>query len=339
MKERKSTAIRLMVMVLILSMITVGCSQPVKENTAEKSEVENKPQEIIHISIGTASVGGAFYPIGISLAQIWNDAGINVKAVAQATAGSPQNIELLRTKDIQVATIRDQECYKAIEGLEKYEGNAAPWLRTLFPLPTPGTEIFALIDSGIETIADFKGKKVAVGPIGSGGEADARELLALYGLTFDDIKPEYVEASQAVEMMKDGHIQAAFLGLTGGSAIANELMSTKKAKLVPIEDEKLDEYIAKNPSYNKFVIEANFYPNQDYEVLTRGGVPDLLAVREDMSDELAYELTKAVVEKMEEFQQTHSMVANWSPEVVSKVKTYTQMHPGAEKYWKEIGVK
>lgn len=340
---RKTKKILALIMViLIISAFSAGCSKPAAEPAGQSGGTADKaaeaPRETIHISIGTASVGGAFYPIGIELAKIWNEAGINVKAVAQATAGSPQNIQLLREKDIQAAIIRDEECRKAIQGIDVYQGNAAPWLRTLFPLPTTGSEIFALKDKGIDTIADFKGKRVAVGPIGSGGEADAKEFLALYGLTYDDIKPEYVEATQAAEMMKDGHVDAAFLGLTGGSAVARELMMTGKVKLIPIEDHKLDEYIAKYPQYSKRIIEPNFYPNQDYEVLTRGGVPDLLAVREDMPEELAYNLTKAVAENTKKFQQAHSMVANWTPEVVAKVNTFTELHPGALKYWKEAGI-
>ena len=321
--KNRSIIVAIFVLLCLGSIFTVSFSQS---------------QETIHISIGTASVGGAWYPIGIQMSKIWNDADINVKAVAQATAGSPQNVELLRNKDVQVATIRDQECYRAIEGIEKYEGREAPWLRTLFPLPTTGTEIFALKGEDIETIADFKGKKVAVGPIGSGGEADARDFLKLYGLSYDDIQPEFVEASQAAEMMKDGHVQAAFLGLTGGSAVAIELMTTGKVKLVPIEEHKLEEYIAENPMYSKYIIEPNSYPNQDYEVLTRGGSPDLLAVREDMDEELAYNLTKAIAENAETFQEAHSMVADWTPEVVAKVNTYTKLHTGAINYWKEIGV-
>lgn len=293
--------------------------------------------ETIHLTIGTASVGGAWYPIGIQIAKIWNSNIPGAKSVAQATAGSPQNIELLRNKEVNVALIRDTECERAIKGIEKYEGHAAPWLRCLFPLPTTGSEIFALKDSGINSIFDMKGKRVAVGPIGSGGEADARDFLGLYGMTLEDIKPEYIEASQAVEMMKDGLIDGAFLGLTGGSSAAIELMTTGKVKLVPLDEDILNEHIAKNPQYTKRIIEANFYPNQNYTVLARGSTPDLLVVREDMSEELAYILTKTIAENYQLFQQAHSMVAIWKPEM-AKDKPYTPYHPGALKYWKEKGI-
>src|SRR5690554_4029515 len=101
--KNKHITILLIVLALIVIFFTIGFSQ-----------IKGEAQETIHISIGTASVGGAWYPIGIQLSKIWNDAGMNIKAVAQATAGSPQNIDLLREKDVQVAIIRDQECYRAI---------------------------------------------------------------------------------------------------------------------------------------------------------------------------------------------------------------------------------
>ncbi len=334
MKRTKKLFVMATVAVLIISMFATGCTN----QGGKSSDADDKSQDVIHVNIGTASVGGAWYPIAIGMAKIWNAADINVKAVAQATAGSPQNVQLLREKDVLTAIIRDEECRRAIVGEEGYKGNEAPWLRTLFPLPTTGSEIFALANKGIERIPDLKGRKVAVGPIGSGGELDAKDFLGMYGMTYDDIKPEFVEAAQAAEMMKDGLIDAAFLGLTGGSATARELMSTGKVKLLPLDEDVLDEYLADKPQFNKRFIEANFYPNQDYDVLTRGSSPDLLAVREDMPEELAYNLTKAIAENYKEFQEAHSMVDIWEPDVVTKVETFTELHPGAVKYWKEIGV-
>lgn len=321
------------VLVLVVSIFAAGCSKKTEDTPAE-----DKPVETIHLTIGTASVGGAYYPIGMQLAKLWNDKVSGAKAVAQATAGSPQNIELLGTKELQVAVVRGQECYRAYNGIEKYEGRKAPYLRALVPLYYSGLQVMALKDSGIDSIADFKGRKVAVGPMGSGGDADSREALALYGMTYDDIKPEFVDAAQAVEMMKDGQIDAAFLGLTIGASAVAELMMTGKVKLLSIEEEKLQEFLKDHPMYSKFVIDAGTYPNQDYPVITHAGLPTILGTHEDMDEETAYNLVKAMYENPDTVREAHAAMAKWRPELAA-MDVQIPYHPGAEKFWKEVGIR
>ncbi|NLD97066.1 MAG: TAXI family TRAP transporter solute-binding subunit, partial [Synergistaceae bacterium] len=157
---------------------------------------------VTHITMGTAGVGGMNYPVGMAMAKIWNANIKDMKAVAIATAGAVQNIDMIRTEDIEVAVCRANEAYRAYNGIEKYK-EPHTWLRALTGgVMFDAKQVLALKDSGITSIADFRGKRVAVGPVGSGGELDAREILAAYGLTYDDMTPEYVEASQAVDMMQ-----------------------------------------------------------------------------------------------------------------------------------------
>lgn len=294
--------------------------------------------ETIHLTIGTASVGGAWYPIGMQLAKLWNDKVPGAKAVPQATAGSPQNIELLRNGEIQLCLNRSKEVFEAYNGIGKYEGKKATFLRVLVPLYCSGKEVLALKDSGIESIADFRGKKIAVGPIGSGGYADALEYLTLYGMTFDDIKPEFVEAGQAVDMMKDGMIQGAFLGLTTGSSSVIELMMTGRVKLLLFEEDKLQELFKDNPTYSRFVIEAGTYPNQDYDVITHIAGMDIVATHENMDEETAYNLVKAMYENPDAVREAHAILAQWKPELVA-TDLPIPYHPGAEKFWKEVGIR
>lgn len=299
---------------------------------------EEKQPATIHLTIGTASIGGAWYPIGMQLAKLWNDKVPGVKAVPQATAGSPQNIELLRTGEIQVCLNRSKEVYEAYNAIGKYEGRKDTFLRILVPLYCNGKEVLALKDSGIESIADFRGKKIAVGPIGSGGYADAIEYLTLYGMTFDDIKPEFVEAGQAVDMMKDGMIKGAFLGLTTGSSSVIELMMTGRVKLLSFEEDKLQELFKDNPLYSRFVIEAGTYPNQDYDVITHIGGMDIVATNENMDEETAYNLVKAMYENPDTVREAHAILAKWEPELAA-MDLPIPYHPGAEKFWKEMGIR
>ncbi len=296
---------------------------------------------VTHITMGTAGVGGMNYPVGIAMAKIWNADIKDMKAVAIATAGAVQNIDMLRTKDIEVAVCRAVEAYRATNGIEKYK-EKLPWIRALSGgVMFDAKQVLALKGAGITSVSDFKGKRVAVGPVGSGGEADAREILAAYGLTYQDITPEYVEAGQAVEMMQDGIIQGAILGLTPGASAVSELMITGKVALLPLSDEAFENLKKGNPFIQRRTLPAGAYPNQDYEVVTAGDPADLIICREELPEDLVYEMTKALYQpkNTEQVRAVAAAVRQFGPDLVEAPdKMMIPYHPGALRYFKEAGL-
>lgn len=296
---------------------------------------------VTHVTMGTAGVGGMNYPVGIAMAKIWNADIKDMKAVAIATAGAVQNIDMLRTKDIEVAVCRAVEAYRATNGIEKYK-EKLPWIRALSGgVMFDAKQVLALKGAGITSVSDFKGKRVAVGPVGSGGEADSREILAAYGLTYQDITPEYVEAGQAVEMMQDGIIQGAILGLTPGASAVSELMITGKVVLLPLSDEAFDNLKKGNPFIQRRTLPAGAYPNQDYEVVTAGDPADLIICREELPEELVYEMTKALYQpkNTEQVRAVAAAVRQFGPDLVEAPdKMMIPYHPGALRYFKEAGL-
>ena len=295
---------------------------------------------VTHITMGTAGVGGMNYPVGMAMAKIWNANIKDMKAVAIATAGAVQNIDMIRTEDIEVAVCRANEAYRAFNGIEKYEGKPHTWLRALTGgVMFDAKTVVALKDEGIKSISDFKGKRVAVGPVGSGGELDAREILAAYGLTYKDITPEYVEASQAVDMMSDGLIQGAILGFTPGASAISELMVTNKVVILPIEEDGYQALKKINPLIDKRVLKAGTYPNQDYDVETCGDPADLIITREDIPEDLVFQMTKSLYENLEGVRSVAAAVRGFGPDLVAEPdKMLIPYHPGALKYFKEAGI-
>lgn len=334
---------------LAVALILVSCgapaasgtpsSQPASGETSGAAPAPAGDGQVKNITIGTASVGGMNYPIGMALAKIWNSNVPGVKAVAIATNGAPHNIDLLRTNDIDAAVCRAIEANKAINGVEPYP-EKMPWLCALTGgLFYDANQVLALKDKGIETIADFKGKKVAVGPVGSGGEVDARETLAAYGLTYDDIQPQYIEASQAIEMMEDGLIDGAILGLTMGASAVSELMLGGKVRILPIGDEAYAKLKENSPFMVQRTLPAGTYPNQDYDVETVGSPPDNIVTRSDMiTDDMAYAMTKAVYENLPEMQSVAAVMGQFSEKLVAEEKDMLlPYHPGTKKYFLEKG--
>jgi len=294
----------------------------------------------IFITMGTAGVGGMNYPVGMAMAKIWNAEIPNMKAVAISTAGAVQNIDMLRTKDIEVATNRPVECYRAINGIEKYQ-EKLPWIRALSGgVTTDAKQIIVLKSSNIKSVSDLKGKRVAVGPVGSGGEADSRDILTAYGLTYQDITPEYIEAGQAVDMMQDGLVDCAILGLSLGASAVSELMLTGKVDMLPLSGEGYEKLKKNNPYIVKKTIPANTYPNQDYAVDTAGDPPDLVVCRDDLPDELVYAMVKAIYkpENVEQIRDVAAAVRQYGPALVTQPEDMLlPYHPAALRFFKEVG--
>lgn len=335
MKKAKASKFLIALMVVTLSMVGCGAKPAATPGTAT---TPTAPVETKHITIGTASVGGMNYPIGMALAKIWNTNVPGVKAVAIATNGAPHNIDLLRTNDIDAAVCRAVEANRAINGVAPYP-EKMPWLRALTGgLFLDASQVLAMKDRGIKSVADFKGKKVAVGPVGSGGEVDAKETLAAYGLTYKDVQPQYIDATQAIDMMNDGLIDGAILGLTLGASAVSELMMSGKVDIIPVSDDAYKKMLVKNPYLQQRTIPKNAYPKQDYEVLTVGSPPDNIVTRVELPEAMAYQMTKSIYENKVELQGVAAVMKEFGEAlVVEEDKMLLPYHPGSKKYFIEKG--
>jgi uncharacterized protein len=340
---KKSNTLKLLALLLVFLMLIVGCASPAPEPAAPTDGETETPEpqtsgETIHITIGTAGVGGMNYPIGMALAQIWNENVPDVRAVAIATNGSPHNIELLRTGEAEAAVCRAIEADLARRGVDPYP-EEMPWLVAVTGgLFYDATQVVAREGSGIETIYDFRGKRIAVGPAGSGGEVDARQILEAHGLTYDDIRPDYVEASQAVEMMQNGLVDGAIFGLTMGNAAIAELMLGGDVIILPIDDEAFAAWKAISPYYERRTLPANVYPNQDYDVLTAGSPPDNIVTTLEMPEDLVYQMTKSIYENIETMQSVAAVMEQFTPALVAEeADMLLPYHPGAKRYFVEQG--
>ncbi|HOX13749.1 MAG TPA: TAXI family TRAP transporter solute-binding subunit [Spirochaetia bacterium] len=296
------------------------------------------PTEVRHITMGTAGVGGSNYPTGIAMSALWNANIPGVKAVAIATGGSPHNIDLLRTKDADVAVCRSLEAYRATNGIEPYK-EKMPWLRSLTGgLFTDVFQVVAVKASGIKSVADFKGKRIVVGPVGSGGEVDARETLAAYGLTYEDMKVSFVEFAQGIDMMKDGLADAGIIGLAMGASGMQELLLDGKVGLIPITDEALANLRKKNEFLIRRNIPANTYPNQPEAVPTVGTPPDIIIVRDDMPEDLVYQMTKTLYTNLPAIHAVSALLTQFTKDLVlPEDQMLIPYHPGAKKYFVEMG--
>ena len=190
-----------------------------------------------------------------------------------------------------------------------------------------------LDSSGIKAIADLKGKRVAVGAAGSGAEANARQILAAYGITYDDINVQYLSFGEAASALKDGNVDAAFLTAGYPTASVQDISSQNKIRLLPIDGDKADALIAKYPFYTKTKIPAGTYAGFDEEVPTIS-VMSMLVVNDKVDDKLGYEIAKAIFSNLDRLQAAHSVGKLISKENAEKGMPL-DMNAGAKKFFEE----
>ncbi|MEW6669509.1 MAG: TAXI family TRAP transporter solute-binding subunit [Thermodesulfobacteriota bacterium] len=288
--------------------------------------------QVKQVSMGTATVGGIFNNIGSSMAQCINKALPEVNVTAEFTEGSVENLRLIDQKKMGFALITPQIGYNARKGEGPFKGKPIDFLAVVRLLPN-GNIWVVLEKSSIKSIPELKGHKVAVGPASGGLGVIARTQLAAYGIDYkQDIKPFFMGAGEMAEALKDGAVEASFLT----EELAHMVASTHKIRPLTWEKKTLDAFLAKHPYYGEYTYPAKHFKGVDSPVLTADNGIQLICSK-DMSEEMVYKLTKAIVENL-------GCMANiYAPaKVLTPAWTATELgnpvHPGAIRYFKEKGL-
>jgi len=196
-------------------------------------------------------------------------------------------------------------------------------------------QIITLADTGIAQIEDLKGKRVGVGAPGSGTEVDARNILAAHGITYDDIDEDYLSYAESVEQLKNGTVDAVFQTSGLPNATIMDISTTHDVVIIPVRPEMAEKLSKEISYYSSEIIPAGTYDNKE-DVYT-AAVQTILITREDLSEDVVYDITKTLFENLDTMVATHNAAKDID---ISKyaVGMPIPLHPGAEKYFREIGV-
>lgn len=284
------------------------------------------------INIATGGTAGTYYPLGGALAELMNKNIENMNASAQSTGASVANINMLKDGSVDVAFVQNDISYYAVNGLEMFKDNKVENLRGLAALYPETIQFVTTEGSGIRSISDLKGKKVAVGASGSGAEANARQILAAYGITYDDIDEQYLSFGEASDALKDGNVDVGVVVAGFPTAAIQDLSASKSARIVPLDDAMIDNLIEKYPYYTKMVIPAGTYPGQN-EDITTVSVKCLLVTTDKMDVTLGEQIIKVIYENLDRMKAAHA-VGEYISKVGGMEGMSIPMNEGAEKYLK-----
>ncbi len=291
------------------------------------------------ITIGTGGQTGVYFVVGQSICRLVNrgTAEHNLKCTAPSTGGSIANINAIMAGDMDMGVAQSDWQYHAYNGTSEYEGNQFDKERAVFSVHGEPFTVIARADSGIETFADLKGKRVNIGNPGSGQRATMEVVMDALGWTLDDfaLASELKPAEQSAAL-GDNKVDAIIYTVGHPNGSIQEATTTVDSKIIPVTGPEIDALIADNPYYAAATIPGGMYAGNDEDVSTFG-VKATFVTSADVPDDVVYEVVKAVFENFDRFKGLHPAFANLTEEEMISAGLSAPLHPGAEKYYKERG--
>ncbi|TLS36599.1 TAXI family TRAP transporter solute-binding subunit [Pseudalkalibacillus caeni] len=322
-----------LILMLAVSMVLAACggnNGGGNDGGGDSAGGNGSPDQL---SLLTGGTGGTYFPLGGEIATIIKDE-TGIEANAQSSGASVENMQTLKDGDADLAFTQTDIASYATEGKLMFEDAKVDNVQAIGTLYPETIQIVALKDSGINSVEDLKGKKVSVGAPGSGTYANAEQVLEIHGISMDDIEAQHLAFDESTEGIQDGNIDAAFITSGTPTGSVEALSATKAVKIIPIEESKAEELQEKYPYYAKDVVKSGTYKLE--EDVPTVAVLAMLVVRADLDEDYVYDITKAIFENTDKI--THA-----KGEMITAESALDgvgiDLHPGAEKYFKEKGLK
>jgi TRAP transporter TAXI family solute receptor len=288
------------------------------------------------VTIGSGGVGGTYYPLGGVMAEVFNNAGIVVRATSRSTAASKENCRLVASGRVQVGMSMGSTLWQAYNGVEAFEQDGKLPVRTLMNMYPAPHHLVTTTRTGITKFEDIKGKRVSLGAPGGGDQVLTLMILKAAGIDPDkDLQKQQLTQPEGVTALKDGNLDAVFWNFAAPGSAVLEVAAVRDIVLIPLPEDVVSRVVADNPFLFPYTMKAGTYPKQDADVLTIAD-GNFLVVHEKMDEKLAYDLLKTMIDNKEAFMKVTTQASHFTP-----TETGVGIIPfvsGAVKYFKEQGV-
>ena len=334
---KKFLALMMMIVMAFTVAACGGGGDKKADNKAAAGKVDRSKE---FITVLTGPTSGIYFPIGGAFSKVVGEMGY--KTSATATGATAENINAILTGKNEMAIAMSDSVIQAVEAFGAYQGKPkAENLRAMMGLWPNVCQIVTTKDSGITKFTDLKGKRVGVGAPNSGVELNARMMFEAHGMTYKDAKVDYLSYGEAIDQIKNGQCDVAFVTSGLGNATIKELGTAKEIVFVPVEGEALKKLTAKYPFYVEWKIPKETYGTK--VDTTTAAVMNIMLVSKNLSDDVVYDLLTGIYSQkgLETIGASHATAKREiKPETALRgIKgTSVKLHPGAEKYYKEKGM-
>jgi len=291
-----------------------------------------------YVSIGSGAITGVYYPAGGAICRLLNRGRKEhgIRCSVESTGGSVSNLNAVRSGTIDFGIVQSDWQYNAYNGTGFFS-DQKPFkdLRSVFSLYTETFTIGVLEKSDIKKLDDVIGKKVNLGPQGSGMYATMDVLMSIKGWNKQSFGAvTYLQPSEQPKALCDGKIDVMIYASGNPNGVLQEATQTCKVRLIAIDRETIDKLVHMNPFYVKAVIPGGMYANNPGDIETFG-VKASLVTSEKTNPEIVYNVTKAVFENLDNFKTLHPVFSLLKREDMVKDGNSAPIHSGAIKYFKE----
>jgi TRAP transporter TAXI family solute receptor len=338
-KNYKSLVLTITLLLLLMLTVT-ACGGKTEETTDKQNQgTPGKSAPAMQINIGTAPSGGVFHALGVKMGELITNNVPGYTATAQPTGASVENIKRMTANELQMGFAYGGNIYYGLKGEKFFKephdmqviiaGHPSPWM------------LIVREDSGIKNWTDLKGKRIASNPPGSGMGYDIwLAILEYYKIKESDLaKVSRIQnLNDAVQQIKDGHLDGVCWPVaTGGAPALTELANSFKVNWIGVDETGIKYVVDKYPFLSSFTIKGGSNKGQDQDVTSAGDICHII-VKTDMTEEQAYQITKAIMDNADDLKAAVPAGADYTLKTAAITAKVLPYHPGAIKYYKEKGV-
>lgn len=325
MNKRKLLCL-VMAFILIFALAACGGSGGKSKSAA--------PQEVTYLTMGTGGVSGTWYPVGGVLAAAMSKSKV-ADVTVQSSAASIENIRLVGSGERQLGMATSGLLVFAQDGTEMFKGEPYKNLSSLANMMFMQCQFLVRSNSGINSIADLVGKNVGTGAPGSGDEVIARGILEALGV-YDQVKPMQLSYAEQVTAFKDRQLDVVCAVASAPTAAMLDASAQADVKFISFSAADKEKVLVKFPFLVDTTITSKQYAFVKEDINTFGAYTTLFAST-DVPEDVIYEAMKAMYGDIATIQASHGAMKDFTAES-AVIGLPIKLHPGAEKYYKEIGV-
>jgi uncharacterized protein len=287
------------------------------------------------VSIGTGGTGGIYYPYGGGVAEVWSKYVKGVKAVAEVTGASVENVKLAHKGETVIGEVMGDVAVAGYKGLSKFKGKKYNILSMAIMYPNL-LQIVALKKNGITNIEQVKGQNISTGSPGSGTNFMAETVFKALGIPLNSYKDSRLSFTESANALRDGTIKVGTWSVGPGTSSILDLSTTHDINIIPFTKQQTEKILASNKTYSSINLAGGIYRGVD-KALSTIGVWNVMICQKSLDTDLVYKLVKALYEHNDYMCKIHPSAAYTTPENAVKYSPIP-LHPGTIKYLKEKGI-